>query len=198
MVGSIMFFGRHGKWLYVTDLEWRYDPTRELLAYSRVEGYLHNGLRVSIDKSKELPPTFRVVHDWSEVGPVILRDIDGKMRRIESLEFELTSDGRVIRKEVSGSVTATSGGMCRAGGGITCTDVCWGDCSVTVSDCRCNPDGFPTGFCLTSPGLNCGGDCPGEGDGCTSVSPNPGALFCWCVPGKGPAPILDIRNKKQN
>jgi hypothetical protein len=191
MIGSIMFFGGNGKWLFVTEIEMRYDPTRELLAFSRVEGFLHNGLQVSIDKTAQLPATFRPVKNWSEVGPVILRDIDGKMRRLQSLEFEIDSDGRLVKKELGAN---SFGGVCRAGGGITCTDVCFGDCRVGATDCHCDFDIIPRGFCMTAPGLNCGGDCL-EGNECALVTPNPGALFCRCIQSKGPGPILDSPRK---
>lgn len=191
IIGSIMFFGQTGRWLLVTDIEMRYDPTREFLAFSRLEGYLHNGQPLKIDKTDRLPDTFLLVKDWRDVGPVIIRDIDGKIRKLQSLEFEIADDGRFVKKEVG----INNSGLCRAGGGVDCWDFCIGDCTVRGSDCRCEFDFVPKGFCTTAPGLNCGGGCPIAENTCTAVTPNPGAIFCSCIPNTGPGPILDSSKK---
>jgi hypothetical protein len=98
LVGSIMAFGAPGRWLYVTNAELRYDPTRKLLGYARLEGVLNDGTVVHIDKTGQPPDSFHLVNDWSEVGPVIVRDIDGQMREKRAFQYDVADDGRVVEK----------------------------------------------------------------------------------------------------
>jgi len=182
-----------------------YDPGRKLLGYTRLVGILHDGTPVNINKTGHLPATFRPVKDWAEIGPVIVRDIDGQMREKQRLAYEVTDEGRVV--EQGGVVPFSQGceqprsgtrsgarflkasftlmdGQCRSGGAVNCTDMCFGRCRIINKDPSpdCSCENAPLGFCLVAPGLQCGGNCDLLGGGnCTVVTPNPGSFFCGCV-----------------
>lgn len=191
MEGAIMVYGRIGKWLYVTKAELWYDPDREVAAYARLEGILHNGQTVNIDISKEIPEGFHPVKNWSEVGAVILKDIDGKIRRTKNLAFEVKNDGSLYQKK-SNSAAQNAGGVlvpnefeggaCGARATVSCNGIfCLGSCSKTIQGegegCHCN---YYVGVCMTSPGLACGGACPNIGI-CAIGFANPGLVTCGCL-----------------
>lgn len=187
IVGSIAVYGTLGKWIYITNAELWYDPEREVAGYARLQGILHNGQVAEFDIRDQMPEGFRPVQNWSEIGNVVLKDIDDKMHRVNNLAFEVTSDGslmnkshNLIRQVPDGSWVPADFGVpiCNARGTITCFGgFCAAACTKTgTGDCHCN---YYLGVCTTAPGLSCGGDCD-PGYTCKLLTPNPGSLFCGC------------------
>lgn len=188
--GSIVVYGRVGKWLYVTKAEVWYDPDREVTAYARLEGVLHNGQQVNIDIRDQLPEGFKPVNHWREIASVSLKHVDGRLHRVKGLAFEIIADGSLMQKESPpaepGSATSVRamdfGATCNNRGAVTCNGMfCINSCSMNGNDCHCN---YYIGVCMTSVGLACGGDCPNFGL-CTIVTPNPGIVTCGCIGGGG-------------
>src|SRR4030095_14980474 len=81
LVGGIMMLTPFSAWLYVTNVEFRYDSNASALAYARLEGFLPDGRAIREDSTGKLPKSFRVINNLEEVvDPLPSRVCAGGLR----------------------------------------------------------------------------------------------------------------------
>jgi hypothetical protein len=183
LIGGIMTLDPFRSWIYVTNIEFRYDAKASMLAMARLEGYLPDRTFIREDSTTKLPSSFRILTTLEGIGPVHI-SLGGQLHKVESIRYSVSKFGAILLiQECSECLPIEGGGggenaQCQmvAGGncnGIFCTKACK---AVAGDPCDCS--GF--GFCYSIPGGSCQGTCP-DGQRCAMVAPNPGQFFCACI-----------------
>lgn len=185
LIGGIMILTPLRSWLYVTNVEFRYDSNASALAYARLEGYLPDGTAVREDSTQKLPASFRLINNLAEVGAAMV-ELGGAQQKVLSVSYSITKRGLTLVQLCDWCQSTEDPGDGGGGGGPTCRMTASGNCNAVfctdvckaVSGDPCDCSGW--GFCYSIPGGSCQGTCP-EGSNCHMYAPNPGQFFCACL-----------------
>jgi hypothetical protein len=175
-------------WIYVTDVQFRYDAGGSKLAIARLEGILPNGERIRKDSTRKLPPSFRPVDSLVEIGPLEM-NLAGELRQVKSINYTVTKLGLILVSQFCDWCQVIENdpnpdAPCQLVAGGNCNNIfCWpAQCRAVPGDpCDCNTEvWWDPSFCYLIPGGTCKGSCP-DLKTCRMVTPNPGQFGCACV-----------------
>lgn len=188
--GAMMYLNAMRSWVYMTDVELRYESATSTLAFARLVGYLPDGRVARSDKTRILPSSFRVIRNMTEIGSVLISAGGNQLHTVPSLKFALNTLGALIfiqdcdwcqvTEADPGAGGDRASAPCQAYAGGNCRDACIGDCQSSGGDpCDC-PGWGQWGFCYLIPGVVCQGLCP-DAKKCQYVMFNPGQFGCACI-----------------